>query len=105
MEGEPMKQEFASVAFQVLPWVEMDSLNPIVDRVIARIAEEEGIKYHVCPFETVMEGELQVLFSVIADCMRIAHEAGAKEVFSNVKILYHPEAQGTMLPFSYSANA
>jgi uncharacterized protein YqgV (UPF0045/DUF77 family) len=57
-----------TVGIEVLPL--SDDAYPIVDQAIAAIAAT-GIKYQVCPMETVVEGTLD-------DCLaaaRAAHEA------------------------------
>lgn len=83
----------ASVALQVLPWVAMDKVNCIVDKVIEHI-RSTGVRYVVGPFETTMEGDLDVLLDIVKKAQHIAIEAGAPEVISMVKISYRPDETG-----------
>ena len=65
----------------------------IVDRVIEYIAGY-GLNYFVGPFETVIEGDYDVLIDMLKGCQKIAVEAGAPEVMTYVKISYHPKNEG-----------
>ena len=84
----------ASVALQVLPWVEMDKVNDIVDRVIEYI-KSTGVRHVVGPFETTMEGDLDFLMEIVKKSQRIVIEAGAPEVISMVKIAFRPDSIGS----------
>jgi len=46
------------LAIQVLPKVKNGNTLAVVNKVI-EIIQESGVKYKVCPFETVMEGIIQ----------------------------------------------
>lgn len=84
----------ASVAIQVLPKVESKGqVVEIVDQVIAYIAGY-GLNYFVGPFETVVEGDFEVLMDLVKGCQEIAIQAGAPSVMSYVKISYHPKEKG-----------
>ena len=85
----------ASVALQVLPWVDMEQVVQIVDCVIEYI-QSTGIRYVVGPFETTMEGDLDVLLDIVKEAQHIAIRMGAPEVLSMVKIAYRPDAAGSM---------
>jgi len=84
----------ASVALQVLPWVSMDKVNDIVDRVIEYI-KSTGVRHVVGPFETTMEGDLDLLMEIVKKSQRIVIEAGAPEVISMVKIAFRPDSVGS----------
>lgn len=84
----------ASVALQVLPWVAMGEVYEIVDSVIEYI-KKSGVKYVVGPFETTMEGDLDVLLDIVKQAQHIAIEMGAPEVISMVKIAYRPDEIGS----------
>lgn len=84
----------ASVALQVLPWVGMNEVYPIVDSVIDYI-KSTGVRYHVGPFETTMEGDLDTLLDIVKEAQRIVIAKGAPEVISMVKIAYRPDAMGS----------
>ena len=84
----------ASIAIQVLPKAESNAeIVRIVDRVIEYIADY-GLNYFVGPFETVIEGDYDVLIDMLKGCQKIAVEAGAPEVMTYVKISYHPKDEG-----------
>ncbi|MDO4764591.1 MAG: thiamine-binding protein [Eubacteriales bacterium] len=84
----------ASVAIQVLPKVEQTSqVVAIVDEVIQYIAGQ-NLNYFVGPFETVIEGDYDVLMKIVKECQKIAVKAGAPSVMSYVKISYHPNDEG-----------
>ena len=84
----------ASIAIQVLPKAESNAeIVRIVDRVIEYIAGY-GLNYFVGPFETVIEGDYDVLIDMVKGCQKIAVEAGAPEVMTYVKISYHPKDEG-----------
>lgn len=84
----------ATVSLQVLPWVPMEDLYPVVDEVLAYIASVKDIKYEVGAFETVMEGDFPVLMDIVREAVRIAWAACGQEVFAVVKIMLKPEGIG-----------
>jgi uncharacterized protein YqgV (UPF0045/DUF77 family) len=84
----------SSVALQVLPKTSDDKVFGIVDKVIEYIAST-GVTYVVGPFETTMEGDLDVLLDIVRESQRICVENGAESVMSYVKIAYKPTGAGT----------
>ncbi len=84
----------ASVAIQVLPAVDSEEeLIRIVDEVIAYI-KSTGLNCYVGPFETAIEGEsYDQLMEIVANCQKVAIQAGCKSVSANVKIVYNPEGE------------
>ena len=75
----------ASVAIQVLPQVnDEDELIRIVDEVIDYI-KSTGLNYYVGPFETAME--------IVANCQKVAVNAGCASVSAYVRIVYNPEGE------------
>ena len=81
----------ASVAIQILPQqVEREQMLHCVDAVIAYIASCE-VNYTVGPFETVIEGDFEVLMEIVRACFRICVAAGAPGVLGYVKVNYCPE--------------
>lgn len=80
----------ASVAIQVLPQVNAtEEVLSIVDEVIDYI-KSTGLKYHVGPFETTIEGNYDELMEIVKNCQLIAVKAGAPSVISYVKIFFNP---------------
>lgn len=84
----------ASVAIQVLPKAESDEeLVSIVDEVIDYI-RSSGLNYYVGPFETTIEGEsYDELMEIVADCQKVAIQAGAKSVSAYIKVVYNPDGE------------
>ena len=81
----------ASVAIQVLPQqVDQKKMLDCVDAVIQYIASCE-VKYTVGPFETVLEGDFEVLMEIVRACFRICVSAGAPGVLGYVKVNYCPD--------------
>lgn len=84
----------ASVAIQVLPGVQEDSeVVRIVDEVIAYI-KSTGLNCYVGPCETAIEGDsYDELMEIVANCQKIAINAGCESVSAYVKISYRPEGE------------
>ena len=81
----------ASVAIQILPQqVEQKKMLECVDAVIAFIASC-GVTYTVGPFETVLEGDFEVLMEIVHRCFQICIEAGAPGALGYVKVNYCPD--------------
>ena len=85
-----------SIAIQILPDVsDIKKVCEIVDQVIAYI-ESTGCHYEVGPFETVVEGEFDILMQIIKRCTEITIEAGAPAVKAYVKINHNPSGVLTL---------
>ena len=84
----------ASIAIQILPKVDTDTeVCRIVDDVIAYI-QNTGLRYHVGPFETTIEGEsIDELMDIARECMHVAVRAGAPKVSAYIKAVYRPEGE------------
>ncbi len=72
-----------TLSVQVLPLC--DDPYPVVDRAIAAI-QASGVRYQVCPMETVLEGTLDACLAAA----RAAHEAcfvdGVRRAVTYIKI-------------------
>jgi len=79
-----------NVSLQILPVVSEDRIYGVVDKVIEYIASK-GVKYHVGPMETTMEGEMDQLLDIVKEAQDICVKEGASRVISVVKIDYKPE--------------
>ena len=84
-----------NIALQVLP--ASDSKHPydIVDHAISIIADA-GIKYKVCPFETVMEGEYDKIMEVVKRVQLACLEFGADTMISFMKIQISKDSDVTI---------
>lgn len=77
--------QLVNMAIQVLPKIKDGNTYAVVDKAIEAI-QRSGVKYRVCPFETVMEGSYEKLIAVIDDAQQACFDAGAEEVLVNLKI-------------------
>lgn len=76
-----------SVSLQILPIIEdHDRMFGVVDEVI-RIIQKSGVRYHVGPTETTMEGDLDELLDIVKNAHEACHDAGVASVISMVKII------------------
>lgn len=81
----------ALLSIQIIPkTVNNESVIPYVDKAIA-VIDRSGVKYRVGPLETTMEGELDLLLSIVKEMNEEMIAAGSPSVISQVKIAYHPE--------------
>lgn len=74
-----------NASLQVLP--SGGTLHPyeIVDRAI-EVIEKSGLKYKVCPFETVVEGSYDEVMAVFKKAQQACYDAGATSVMTYFKI-------------------
>lgn len=81
----------ANVALQILPKAPGKDIYPIIDKAI-EVIQKSGLKYTVCPFETVMEGPYEKILAVVEEAQQAVFKAGAEEVLVYVKIQRRPDA-------------
>jgi uncharacterized protein YqgV (UPF0045/DUF77 family) len=74
-----------NVALQVLPSSDEKHPYEIIDKAI-EVIRTSGVRYKVCPFETVMEGDYDTLMSIVKTIQEECLEYGAKSMISNIKI-------------------
>jgi uncharacterized protein YqgV (UPF0045/DUF77 family) len=79
----PTSTRTVTVGIQVLPLTE--DPYPVVDRAIAAIAAT-GIRYQVCPLETVVEGTLDDCLRAVRAAHEACFEAGVRRALTYVKI-------------------
>lgn len=74
-----------NASLQVLP--SGGPLHPyeLVDRAI-EVIEKSGLKYKVCPFETVVEGAYDEVMAVFKQAQQACYDAGATSVMAYIKI-------------------
>lgn len=86
----------SSISFQVLPKAKSDKqMIKIIDQVIKMI-QQSGVNYEVGPMETTMEGDLETLLQIVKKAQYLCIKTGAKNVFTNVKIIYNPKGVMTI---------
>lgn len=80
----PLKNT-VNISIQVLPDSKSKHPYDIVDKAIEVIAAS-GLKYKVCPFETVIEGDYDNIMELIKKVHETCLEFGADKIFSNIKV-------------------
>lgn len=78
-------KKWVNVAVQVLPVSSLKNSYDIVDQAI-KVIHDSGVKYKVCPFETVMEGEYDVLMEIVKKVQDICYKSGANNMMCYVKV-------------------
>ena len=89
-----MNNKTVNIAIQVLPKTSGNAYA-VVDRAI-EVIKNSGVKYRVCPFETVMEGTYEELMKVVADVQDACFDAGSDEILVNIKIQRRRNSDVTM---------
>lgn len=74
-----------NIALQILPRSNKTDIYGIVDKAI-EVIRRSGVKYRVCPFETVMEGDYDELMRVAKDAQEACFSAGADDLMVYIKI-------------------
>lgn len=75
-----------NLAIQILPLnVDKDTAYKAIDAAIA-VAHTSGLKYEVCPFETVLEGPQNKVWEVAEDMQQAVRKAGIESVLVNMKL-------------------
>jgi uncharacterized protein YqgV (UPF0045/DUF77 family) len=75
-----------NLAVQVLPLgISKEQAYSIIDEAIISI-QSSGLKYEVCPFETVIEGPYSEVMKLLDVLQASCHKAGAKEILINMKL-------------------
>ena len=74
-----------NAAIQVLPRSSTKGIYELVDLAI-EIIQHSGLKYRVCPFETVVEGSYDDVMRLIKEIHEAVYGGGADEMITNIKI-------------------
>ncbi|MEI6020676.1 MAG: thiamine-binding protein [Bacteroidota bacterium] len=74
-----------NAAIQLLPLETDEHRYAVIDRAIALI-EASGLKFKVCPFETVVEGESEEVYLLIQKIQKVTLEGNCSEMLLNIKI-------------------
>lgn len=80
-----MNDRIVNLAIQVLPLSGSGDKYAIIDRAI-RCIDQSGLKYKVCPFETVVEGPYSEVMKLLDAVQQIVFESGADETLLNLKL-------------------
>ena len=74
-----------NLAIQVLPRSSTKGTYELVD-VAIELIQKSGLKYRVCPFETVIEGYYDEVMKLVKDIHEAVYAEGAEEMITNIKI-------------------
>jgi|SRR6056297_3347259 len=74
-----------NVAVQVLPKSKSKDTYALVDDAI-KVIRDSGLRYRVCPFETVIEGPYQEIMNVVEKIQTTCFEKGSDELLVYIKI-------------------
>jgi len=82
-----MKFKNVNIAVQLLPIGTPDAQTAYnyVDEAIS-VIRKSGLKYEVCPFETVLEGDYDTIMQVIKEIQETVFEKGLGHLIVNLKI-------------------
>ena len=80
-----MMDKKINLALQIIPKSRDKDVYALVDEAIA-VIQNSGLKYEVCPFETVMEGEYEEIMKVVKEAQKASFDAGAEELLVNIKM-------------------
>ncbi|NLU95833.1 MTH1187 family thiamine-binding protein [Chitinophaga sp. Ak27] len=84
-----------NLALQIIPSVPSEQVYAVVDEAIA-VIKDSGVKYRVCPFETVMEGTYDELMEVVRKAQEVCFKAGASQLLVYVKMQIRKDSDVTM---------
>jgi len=74
-----------NLALQVLPRSKSKDSYELVDKAIEIIAKS-GVKYKVCPFETVLEGYYDELMAIVKKVHEQCYASGTETMMTYIKI-------------------
>jgi len=74
-----------NIAIQVLPRSTSKNTYELVD-VAIELIQKSGLKYRVCPFETVVEGYYDEVMELVKDIHAAVYANGAEEMITYLKI-------------------
>lgn len=86
---------YVNIAVQVLPKSKTKDTYEIVD-VAIKVIDESGLKYRVCPFETVLEGPYNEIMQVVEKIQETCFKSGADELIVNMKIQNRRDSKVTI---------
>ncbi len=74
-----------NLAIQILPFAGGEADYTLIDKAIELI-QNSGLKYKVCPFETVVEGTYDKVMDVVKKAQEICYVNGATKMLVYLKI-------------------
>lgn len=80
-----------NLALQILPKVPGDNAYTVIDKAI-EVIQRSGLKYRVCPFETVIEGPHDEVLRTVEAAQQACFEAGVGELLVYIKMQRRKDA-------------
>jgi uncharacterized protein YqgV (UPF0045/DUF77 family) len=74
-----------NAAIQLLPLKGKEDKIVLIDKAI-KLIQDSGLPYKVCPFETVVEGPPDEVFTLIRSIQDTTLTSGCDELLINIKI-------------------
>lgn len=90
-----MMKNKINVALQVLPRATNKDTYALVDKAI-EIIEQSGLKYKVCPFETVIEGYYDEIMAIVKKVHEQCYASGTETMMTYIKIQSSANADVTI---------
>lgn len=84
-----------NIALQVLPKSKTKDAYDVVDQAI-KVIDESGLKYKVCPFETVIEGKYDKIMELVERVQQKCFDYGADEMMVYIKIQRRKDSDVTI---------
>ncbi len=88
-------KNYVNIALQVLPKSKTRETYDLVDDAIELISRS-GLKYQVCPFETVIEGPYNEIMELVEKVQTVCFAKGADELLVYIKIQNRKESKVTI---------
>ena len=88
-------KNYVNIALQVLPKSKTRETYDLVDDAIELISQS-GLKYQVCPFETVIEGPYNEIMELIEKVQTVCFTKGADELLVYIKIQNRKDSKVTI---------
>lgn len=88
-------KNYVNVALQVLPTSKTKKAYDLVDDAI-HVIQESGLKYQVCPFETVIEGPYDEIMRIVEKVQETCFNEGAEELMVYIKIQTRKDSKVTI---------
>lgn len=77
--------QIVNLAIQIIPKSKTKEVYALVDDAIA-VIQKSGLKYRVCPFETVIEGTYEETMAVAKAAQEACFASGADDLLVFIKI-------------------
>jgi len=90
-----MRNHTVNMTLQVIPMGSGSKTYGIIDEAI-KVIQTSGIRYQVCPFETVLEGDYDKLMNVLKKAQEVCFKYGAESILTHIKIEWHRDRDASI---------